>query len=130
MASEVVMIWDKLKSFFGKAFKNAPSDLVVAQAALNTAAPLFEAVATAVDPELAVVAGPIISEIQTDLGTVSGMLQTGSITSVGTFLVAIKENFSTLLTEAKITDPASVAKASTFLSVIQSIASAVAAVKV
>lgn len=124
MASEIVVIFDKIKSWFSKVFKNVPSDLVTARAALNTAVPLFEEVVAVADPALAAVIDPIVTEIQTDLGTVAGMLQTGSTSTLSGFLTAIKTNFSTLLSEAKITDAASVAKANSFLAVIDSIATA------
>lgn len=123
MANEFVVVFDDVKSWFSKVFKNAPKAAASALAVLNTAAPLFEAVVAVVDPALAVVADPIITIIQADLGTVSSLLANNQITSVASFLAAIKSNFSTLLTEGHITDAASVAKANVFLGVLQSIAS-------
>jgi len=123
MADPFVVAFDDVKAWFSKVFSSAPKETAAALSVLNTAAPLFEAVTAEVDPSLAVVADPIITVVQADLGTVSQMLSTGNITGIGSFLTAIKTNFSTLLTEAHITDAASVAKANVFLSVIQSIAS-------
>lgn len=116
-------LFSDVKSWFAKVFKSAPKDTAVALTILNTAAPLFEAAVAITDPALAAVADPIISEIQADLGTVAMMLKSGQVTGIGSFLSAIKANFGTLLTEGHITDPASVAKANAFLSVINSIAS-------
>lgn len=123
MADPFVTAFNDVKSWFAKVFKNAPKATAAALAVLNTAAPLLEAVLAVADPAAAVVVDPIITVVQADLGTVSQMLSTGNITGVGSFLSAIKANFSTLLTEGHITDAASVAKANVFLGVIQSIAS-------
>jgi hypothetical protein len=123
MANEFVVLFDDVKSWFAKVFKAAPKATAAALSVLNTAAPLFEAVIAVVDPAVAVVADPIITVVQADLGTVSQMLTQGNVTGIGSFLTAIKNNFSTLLTEAHITDTASVAKANVFQSVIDSIAS-------
>jgi uncharacterized membrane protein len=123
MANEFIVIFDDVKSWFAKVFKQAPHDATVALSVLNTAAPLFEAVLAVVDPALAVVVDPIVAIIQADMGTVASMLQNNQITGIQSFLAAIKANFSQLLTEGHITDAASVAKANTFMSVIQSIAS-------
>jgi hypothetical protein len=123
MANEFVVIFDDVKTWFAKVFKAAPKAAAAALAVLNTAAPLFEAVIAVVDPAVAVVVDPIVTIVQADMGTVASMLQNNQITNIGTFLTSIKNNFSTLLTEAHITDEASVAKANVFLSVIQSIAS-------
>lgn len=125
MANEFVVVASDVKAFFAKVFKNAPKDAAVALSVLNTAAPLFEEVAMVEDPAVAAVIDPIITIVQADLGTVASMLAKNQITSVGTFLAAIKANFSTLLSEGHITDAASVAKANTFLSVIESVAAAV-----
>lgn len=124
MASEIVVIFDDVKVWFSKVFKAAPKDTTVALSVLNTAAPLFEATVAIVDPALAAVTDPIITIVQADLGTVSSMLANGNITGIASFLTAIKTNFSTLLSEAHITDTASVAKANAFLSVIQSVETA------
>ena len=123
MANEFIVVFDDVKTWFAKVFKNAPKDTAAALAVLNTAAPLFEAVLAAVDPAVAIVVDPIVTIVQADMGTVAGMLQNNQITGIGTFLSSIKANFSTLLSEAHITDAASVSKANVFLSVIQSIAS-------
>ncbi len=123
MANEFVIVFGDVKSWFGKVFKNAPKATAAALSVLNTAAPLFEAVVAVTDPAAAVIIDPIVTVIQADLGTVSQLLANGNITSVGSFLAAIKNNFSTLLTEGHITDTASVAKANVFLSVLESIAS-------
>lgn len=125
MANEFVVVFDDVKAWFGKVFKNAPKDAAVALSVLNTAAPLFEEVIAIEDPVLAAVFDPIVTVVQSDLGTVSQMLANNQITSVGTFLTAIKTNFSTLLAEAHITDTTKVAKANAFLSVIESVAAAV-----
>ena len=122
-ANEFVVIFGDVKKWFAKVFKNAPKVAASALAVLNTAAPLFEAVIAVVDAPLAAVADPIITVIQADLGTVSSLLANNQIANIGTFLAAIKSNFSTLLTEAHITDTASVAKANVFLGVIESVAS-------
>lgn len=123
MADPFVVAFDDVKSWFGKVFKNAPKDTAVALSVLNTAAPLFESVVAVEDPALEAAIAPVVTTIQADMGTVSSMLANGQITGIGSFLSAIKSNFSTLLTEAHITDTASVAKANAFLSVIDSIAS-------
>ena len=123
MANEFVVVFSDVKSWFGKVFKNAPKATAAALSVLNTAAPLFEAVVAVTDPAAAVIIDPIVTVIQADLGTVSQLLATGNITSVGSFLAAIKNNFSTLLTEGHITYTASVAKANVVLSVLESIAS-------
>ena len=123
MANEFVVVFSDVKSWFGKVFKNAPKATAAALSVLNTAAPLFEAVVAVTDPAAAVIIDPIVTVIQADLGTVSQLLANGNITSVGSFLAAIKNNFSTLLTEGHITDTASVAKANVFLSVLESFAS-------
>ncbi len=123
MANEFVVVFSDVKSWFGKVFKNAPKATAAALSVLNTAAPLFEAVVAVTDPAEAVIIDPIVTVIQADLGTVSQLLANGNITSVGSFLAAIKNNFSTLLAEGHITDTASVAKANVFLSVLESIAS-------
>jgi len=123
MANEFAVVFGDVKSWFAKVFKNAPKDVAIALSVLNSAAPLFEAVIAVTDPAAAVIVDPIVVTIQADLGTVSSMLANGQISSVGTFLAAIKANFSTLLTEGHVTDAASVAKANVFLSVIQSVTS-------
>jgi hypothetical protein len=122
MANEFVVEVDKVKSWFLKVFAKAPKATAAALSVLNTAAPLFEAVVAVTDPAAALIIDPIVTVIQADLGTVSQLLATGNITSVSSFLVAIKNNFSTLLTEGHVSDTASVAKANVFLSVLQSIA--------
>lgn len=122
MANEFVVVFADVKTWFSKVFKSAPKAAATALAVLNTAAPLFEVVVAVVDPALAVVADPIVTIIQADLGTVSSLLANNQISSVATFLAAIKSNFSTLLTEGHITDAASVSKANVFLGVIQLIA--------
>ena len=118
MANEIVSIFDDVKTWFAKVFKNAPKDAAAALADLNTAAPYFEAVLAEVDPAAALIVDPIITVIQGDLGTVANMLATGNVTSVGTFLTAVKSNFAELLTEGHITSATSVAKANAFLSII------------
>ena len=118
MANEIVSIFDDVKTWFAKVFKNAPKDAAAALADLNTAAPYFEAVLAEVDPAAALIVDPIITVIQGDLGTVANMLATGNVTSVGTFLTAVKSNFAKLLTEGHITSATSVAKANAFLSII------------
>ena len=123
MANEFVVVFSDVKSWFSKVIKGAPKATAAALSVLNTAAPLFEAVVAVADPAAALVVDPIVTVIQADLGTVSQLLATGNITSVGSFLAAIKTNFSTLLTEGHITDTASVAKANVFLGVLESIAS-------
>lgn len=123
MANEFVVIFDDVKSWFAKVFKNAPNEVASALAVLNTAAPLFEAVLAAVNPAVAIVVDPIVVTLQADLGTVASMLKNNQITGIQSFLAAIKANFTTLLSEGHITDEASVSKANVFLSVIQSIAS-------
>lgn len=123
MANEFVVVFSDVKSWFSKVFKAAPKATAAALSVLNTAAPLFEAVIAVTDPAAALIVDPIVTVIQADLGTVSQLLAQGDITSVGSFLAAIKNNFSTLLTEGHVTDAASVAKANVFLSVLQSIAS-------
>ena len=122
MADIVVTVFDDIKSWFAKVWKKVPSDIVVAQSALNAAAPIFEEVVTVVDPALAVVVDPIVTVVQIDLGTVSALLKAGTVTNISTLLAAIKANFSTLLSEAHITDTETVAKANTFLSILESIA--------
>ena len=123
MSDPFVVVFDDVKSWFTKVFKSAPKATAAALSVLNTAAPLFEAVVAVTDPTLAVVVDPIVTVIQADLGTVSSLLANNQITSIGSFLAAIKGNFSTLLSEGHVTDAASVAKANVFLSVLQSIAS-------
>lgn len=123
MSDPFVVAFKDVEGWFAKVFKVAPKSATAALSVLNTAAPLFEAVIAVVDPSMAVVADPIIAVIQADLGTVSSMLANDQITGIGSFLSAIKSNFTTLLSEAHITDSTSVAKANVFLSVIQSIAS-------
>ena len=118
MANEIVSIFDDVKTWFAKVFKNAPKDAAAALADLNTAAPYFEAVLAEVDPAAALIVDPIITVIQGDLGTVANMLATGNVTSVGTFLTAVESNFAKLLTEGHITSETSVAKANAFLSII------------
>jgi hypothetical protein len=123
MADKLLVVVGDVKAWFAKVFKNAPKDAAVALSALNTAAPLLEAVVGVIDPGAALAVDPIVTVVQADLGTVSSMLANNQITSIGTFLAAIKTNFGTLLTEAHVTDAASVAKANVFLSVIDSVAS-------
>ncbi|MGO8792921.1 MAG: hypothetical protein ACLQVL_36800 [Terriglobia bacterium] len=123
MANFFVAAFSDVDSWFKKVFSKAPNVTATALAVLNTAAPIFEAVIAIVDPALATVADPIITTIQADLGTVAAMLKNGNITGVGSFLSAIKANFSTLLSEGHITDTESVAKANAFLGIIDSIAS-------
>lgn len=118
MANELVTIFDDVKSWFGKVFKNAPKDTAVALSILNEAAPLFEAAIVIEDPAVAVIVDPIITIVQADLGTVSKMLSTGQITGISSFLTAITSNFKALLTAAKVTNPTSVAKANAFLGLI------------
>ncbi len=121
MANLFVVAVEDVKGFFAKVFKNAPKDAAVALSVLNSAAPLLEAAVTVEEPAVAAVIDPILTVVQADLGTVSSMLANNQISSVGTFLTAIKANFSTLLTEGHITNADSVAKANTFLGVIQSV---------
>ncbi len=121
MANLFVVAVEDVKGFFAKVFKNAPKDAAVALSVLNSAGPLLEAAITVEDPAVAAVIDPILTVVQADLGTVSSMLANNQISSVGTFLTAIKANFSTLLTEGHITNADSVAKANTFLGVIQSV---------
>jgi hypothetical protein len=121
--NEFIVVCSNVKSWFSKVFKSAPKDTAAVLAVVNCAAPLFEVAIAVIDPALAPVADPIITEIQADLGTVAAMLKAGNITSIGTFLTAIKSNMATLLTEGHITDTASVAKANAFLGVINSVSS-------
>jgi hypothetical protein len=122
MANEFIVIADDVKSWFGKVFKSAPKDAAIALSVLNSAAPLFEEVLAVADPAVALVIDPVVTVVQADLGTVSSLLANNQITSVGTFLTAIKSNFSSLLMLGHITDPASVAKGQAFLNVIDSVA--------
>ncbi len=89
MANEFVVVFSDVKSWFGKVFKNAPKATAAALSVLNTAAPLFEAVVAVTDPAMAVIIDPIVTVIQADLGTLSQLLATGNITSVGSFQPAI-----------------------------------------
>jgi len=118
MANELVTLFDDAKSFFAKVFKNAPSDTAAALSVINTIAPEAELVFALVDPTLAVVANPIITEIQADLATVANLLKSGNTVSVGTFLTAIKSNLTALLTAGHITDPTSVTKVTGIVSAV------------
>ena len=122
MANKLVTEVEKIGAWFLKIFKKLPAWNVTALAALNVAAPYVEGVLAVVDPAVASVVDPIIQIVQTDLGTVSSLLAAGSTANLTTLLTAIKDNFATLLSEAHVTDPASVAKANAFLSEIDAIA--------
>jgi hypothetical protein len=111
MANPVVTFFESIGSWFKKVFKNVPAWNVIALSALNTVAPIFETVFGLVDPAAAAIVTPIITAIQTDLGTVSQLLASGNTVNLTTLLNAIKANFSTLISEAHISDPESVAKA-------------------
>jgi len=100
-----------IETWFAKVFEDAPKWNVVALSALNIIAPIFETVFTLVDPAVAGIATPIITQIQTDLGTTSQLLASGNASGLTGLLNSIKANFATLLKEAHITDPASVSKA-------------------
>jgi hypothetical protein len=111
MSNPIVTFFQSIGNWFKKVFKNVPAWNVVALSTLNTVAPLFETVFALVDPGLAAIATPIITEIQTDLGTVSQLLTSANTANLTTLLNAIKANFSTLASEAHITNPTSLAQA-------------------
>jgi hypothetical protein len=111
-------VFKTIESWFAKIFKNAPAWNVIALSTLNTIAPDAELVLTFVDPAAEAVAGPIITEVQADLGTLATLLKNGSTNSLSTFVAAIKTNLSSLLTAGHITNPTSVAKATGLVSAI------------
>jgi hypothetical protein len=104
-------LFSKIDNWFKKVFKKSTAWNVVALSALNVVAPLIETVLDLADPAAGAAVTPIFTEIQTDLGTVSQLLSSGNTSNLSALLNGIKSNFSALLTEAHITDPASVAKA-------------------
>ena len=107
----VSSIFKSIESWFGKVFKNAPAWNVIALSTLNVVAPLIETVVSLAEPAFAPVVTGIFTQIQTDLGSASALLAAGNANGLTGLLNSIKSDFSTLLTEAHITDPASVAKA-------------------
>ena len=127
MANAVLTEVEKIGSWFAKVFKKLPAWNVQALAALNVAAPYVEFVLEEADPAAAIVIDPIITVVQTDLGTVSSLLASGSTVNLATLLSAIKANFSVLLTEGHITNETSVAKADAFLAEVTSISALIPA---
>lgn len=111
MANSVLTFFESIGGWFRKVFKNVPQWNVVALSALNVVAPLVETVFELADPQAASIVTPIFTQIQADMGTVSGLLQSGNTQNLTSMLNAIKSNFSTLITEAHISNPDSVAKA-------------------
>jgi hypothetical protein len=109
--SKLESIFGHVKNWFGKVFKTAPADTVIALSALNAVAPEVEIGLALVDPEAAAVADPIITEIQADLGTVATLLKSGNVAHLPTFISAVKANFAALLAAGHIKDTASQAKA-------------------
>jgi hypothetical protein len=122
MSNAIVTEAEKITSWFKKIFEKLPAWNVTALSALNVAAPYVEGVLEVVDPAVAAIVDPIVPVVQADLGTVSSLLTPGSTVNLSTLLASIKANFSTLLSEAHITDPASVAKGNLFLNKIDAIA--------
>lgn len=127
----IVTMYDDVKGWFAKVFKNLPKDEVAALSALNVVAPDAEILLALVDPAAAVIATPIITEVQADLGTIATLLKNGNTVNLGTFLTAVKTNLSALLTAGHITNPTSVTKAqgivAAIIGVMDSIASEIAA---
>jgi hypothetical protein len=111
-------VFSDIKAWFTKLFKNVPAWNVIALSTLNTVAPDAELVLSFVDPAAEAIAGPIITEVQADLGTLATLLKNGSTNSLSTFIAAIKANLSSLLTAGHITNPTSVAKATGIVSAI------------
>lgn len=111
MANEAVTVLEDIAGWFKKVFVKAQPWEVTALSAINVVAPEAELLLDFIDPAAAVIATPIITEVQADLGTVANLLKSGNTVNLGTFLTAIKTNLSTLLTAGHITDPASVQKA-------------------
>lgn len=127
----MLSFFKKIEGWFATVFKNAPAWNVTALSALNIIAPLVETVVDLADPALGAVMTPIVTQVQAALGTTSQLLAAGNTSGLTGLLNSIQTNFSSLLTEAHITDPASVAKANaaatTLTSEIQAILAAIPA---
>lgn len=126
MANEFVTVMDDIGAWFKKVFKKAQPWEVTALSAINTVAPEVELLLAFIDPAVAAIATPIITEVQADLGTVANLLKSGNTVNLGTFLAAIKSNLSSLLTAGHITDPASVQKATGIVGEITGVVDSIA----
>lgn len=125
MANEAVTVLEDIGAWFKKVFTKAQPWEVTALSALNTVAPEAELVLALVDPAAALIATPIITEVQADLGTVANLLKSGNTVNLGTFLTAIKSNLATLLTAGHITDPASVQQATSIVGAITGVVNSI-----
>lgn len=113
-------IFSSIEDFFEKVFKKLPSETVVALSTVQTIAPLVEAVIALSDPSAETEVAPILQTIQTDLGTVSATLSSGSTASLPSLIASIQSNLPSLISAGKITDPVSVAKATALATTITS----------
>lgn len=127
MATSAKTIFEDIGAWVKKIFTKTESIGLVALSALNAVAPEIEGLFDLIDPAAAVIANPIITEVQIDLGTVVGLLKSGNLTNLGTFFAAIKANLNTLLTGSHITDPASVTKATGIVSAVVGVLESIAA---
>jgi hypothetical protein len=110
--------FSNIDSWFSKVFKKATSWNVIALGALNVATPLLETILEFSNPAAEAAVAPILSTIQSDLGALSATLTAGSTKNVSSLVDSIKTNLPVLLAAAKISDPASVTKATGIVSII------------
>jgi hypothetical protein len=127
MSNGIITVFDDIGAWFKKIFTKVQPWEVTALSALNTVAPEAELLLAFIDPVAAEIATPIITEVQADLGTVASLLKNQNTVNLGTFLTAIKNNLTTLLSAGHITNPASVQKATGIVGAIIGVVDSIAA---
>jgi hypothetical protein len=124
MANAVVTFFDEIGGWFASIFKKAPSWTVIAQTSINIAAIAFEGVTAVIDPSLAAVADPIISDIQVKLGTVANLVKNANATSAAGVLATVEADLSQLESVANISDPATKAKIAAIVATLNAVLAA------
>ena len=124
MANPVATVFEDIGKWFAGIFKKAPSWVVVAQASINVAAIAFEGVTAALDPALAAVADPIITEIQAKFGTVVSLIKSANASSASQVLSTIEADLSQLVSVANISDPGTKAKIDAIVATINAVIAA------
>lgn len=114
MSNSVVTFFEKVGSWFKSLFKKAPAVEQQISAVVSYVAPIAESILTLVDPPAALIATPIITEVETGLATLkattSGVSLTGTtLQTVDSVLNSIKTNISGLLDIAEIKNSAKIA---------------------
>lgn len=109
MANAFVTDFEKIGAWFKSLFTK-PNWASVALASVNVAAIAFEGVTAALDPALAAVADPIITDIQAKMATAVSLIRNANVTNAATVLATIEADLSQIESVANISDATTKAK--------------------